>query len=69
MTLSKAQKSNREQYLREVAKDFGIPYFTVLEIAQTLGPSEDHDALVTLLEDYADEYDEYFDEWEFDDDE
>ena len=44
----------REKYLLDLALDFGLNYATVLTIANELGDNEDHDALVTLLEDYAD---------------
>lgn len=45
----------REDYLRSVAEDTGLDYETVLAVAEALGPSEDFDGLLSVLED-ADEY-------------
>ena len=42
---------SRRDYLRNLADDFDIPYSTVAAAASMLGPSEDFDGLVSLLED------------------
>ena len=47
--------TGRRQYLNELADDFGIPYTRVMTLANTLGPAEDFDMLVTMLEDMASE--------------
>lgn len=44
---------NRKEYLSCLAEDFGIDLEVVKNIAGSLGPSEDFDYLVTLLEDYT----------------
>ena len=43
---------NRKEYLECLADDFGIELQTVLELAAILGPNEDFDGLVTMLEDH-----------------
>lgn len=43
---------NRADYLASLADDLGIDLETVLMAADMLGPSEDFDGLVTMLEDY-----------------
>lgn len=45
---------NREDYLRWLAKDFGVMLSTVRLIADMNGPSEDFDALPELIEEYLD---------------
>jgi len=57
----------REKYLYELAKDSGLSYATVMTIADEMDDNEDHDSLVTLLEDYADSLEDMYDEWEFND--
>lgn len=47
--------SNRREYLDSLADDFGISPATVYTMASLLGPSEDFDGLVTMLEDHAEE--------------
>lgn len=44
---------NRIDYLQCLAEDFGIDRSVVFELAALLGPSEDFDGLVTMLEDYC----------------
>jgi len=44
---------NRRDYLDTLADDLGIDRATVYTMAQLLGPSEDFDGLVTMLEDHA----------------
>ena len=43
---------NREDYLRSLADDFGVPPMVVYELSGMLGAEEDFDGLVTSLEDY-----------------
>ena len=49
----KGYKSRRD-YLECLAEEYDIPLETVLVIAETYGPSEDWDALVSTLEDCSD---------------
>ena len=44
---------SRRDYLNDLADDLGIDRATVYTMAQLLGPSEDFDGLVTMLEDHA----------------
>lgn len=41
----------RRDYLKNMAEDYGVDYETVLVLSETLGPEEDFDGLVTMLED------------------
>ena len=43
---------DREDYLRCLAEDNGVPLETVRALADLLGPNEDFDGLVVALEDY-----------------
>jgi hypothetical protein len=45
---------NRRDYLKCMAEDYGVDLETVLIVADTLGPSEDFDGLISSLEDIAD---------------
>jgi len=45
---------SRRDYLNSLADDYGIPPETVYMAADLLGPSEDFDGLVTLLQDECD---------------
>ena len=45
--------TGRRQYLTELAVDFGIPYTRVMTFANILGPAEDFDMLVSMVEDLA----------------
>jgi hypothetical protein len=45
---------NRKDYLKSLAEDLCVSLTTVLALADTLGPSEDFDGLVVMIEDYAD---------------
>lgn len=47
--------TGRRQYLTELADDFGIPYTRVMLLANTLGPAEDFDMLVSMVEDMVSE--------------
>ena len=43
---------SRKDYLQNVAEEFELPYALVSAIAAMLGPSEDFDGLISMLEDY-----------------
>lgn len=45
---------DRTDYLKSLAKDYGVPLDRVGAIAQVLGSEEDFDALVTYLDEYSD---------------
>lgn len=42
---------NRQDYLENLADDFGVELDMVMAMADVLGPNEDFDGLVTSLED------------------
>ncbi len=42
---------DREDYLRSLADDYGVPLDAVQALADILGPDEDFDGLVSNLED------------------
>lgn len=42
---------NRRDYLQCLSEDYGVPYETVLSLAEMLGQNEDFDGLVQALED------------------
>jgi hypothetical protein len=44
---------NREDYLRDLADDYGIAPMVVFELSAMLGSGEDFDGLVTSLEDFS----------------
>jgi hypothetical protein len=44
----------RRQYLADLAGEYELPLYVVLELASALGPNEDFDGLVTELGDIAD---------------
>lgn len=44
--------ANRREYLTELALDMGLKVEDVFALADILGPNEDFDGLVTMLEDY-----------------
>jgi hypothetical protein len=44
---------DRNDYLSSLAQDYGIDIMAVRMISDVLGPSEDFDALIIELEDYA----------------
>jgi hypothetical protein len=46
---------NRRDYLDSLAEELGLDRETVYTAAAMLGPSEDFDGLVTMLEDHADQ--------------
>ena len=45
---------DRDDYLRSLADDYGVPEEAVQALADILGPDEDFDGLVSSLEDAAD---------------
>lgn len=49
--------NSRKDYLKSLADDYGVDYNTVVELAYVLGPDEDFDALVSEVEDLADDND------------
>ena len=44
----------RREYLEEIADDFGVDAEIVFALADLLGPNEDHDGLISSLEDISD---------------
>ena len=44
--------ADRKAYLQSVAEEFELPYAVVSATAAMLGPSEDFDGLISMLEDY-----------------
>jgi hypothetical protein len=52
---------NRKDYLKSLAKEYGIDYSTVCTLAYALGKNEDFDGLISTLDDYVDtmDYDEF----------
>jgi hypothetical protein len=49
---------SRNDYLRSLAEEYGVPLHVVRLAATMLGPNEDFDGLVTELQDYAETYEE-----------
>ena len=58
---------DRDDYLRSLADDYGIPLDAVMAVAEVLGPDEDFDGLVSNLEDAM--YGGWFDENDEEEDE
>ncbi len=61
--------TDRDDYLKSLSEDYGVPIEAVLALADVLGPDEDFDGLVSNLEDavfsgWFDETDEEEDEYE-----
>ena len=46
---------DRQAYLFMLSEDMGIPLCVVYAIADSLGPNEDFDGLISTLEDYEEE--------------
>lgn len=46
--------TEREKYLRGLAKEYGVDMYVVRSISDMLWPNEDHDGLITALEDWED---------------
>lgn len=49
---------SRKHYLKCLSEDYGLPYSTVVTLAQMLGKSEDFDGLISSLEDAEDMFGE-----------
>lgn len=45
----------RLDYLKSLAKDYGLDLPDILALAEILGPLEDFDGLVTAIQDYSGE--------------
>lgn len=43
---------SRKEYLKGLAEEYGVPLSVVYTAASVLGPSEDHDGLITAIEDW-----------------
>ena len=43
------QMKEREEYLKELANEYGVDYFFVSALAEVLGENEDYDALVEVV--------------------
>lgn len=48
--------STREEYLKDLAAEYGVPEHLVFEVAALYGPNEDFDGLVTWVQDYEEGY-------------
>lgn len=44
---------DRKDYLKCLAKDYGVSYMTVFSLASMLGENEDFDGLILALDDIA----------------
>lgn len=44
---------NRTDYLRSLADDYGVDLWIITEFASMLGPNEDFDGLVAMVQDAA----------------
>jgi hypothetical protein len=42
---------NREEYLKDLAEQYDVDFVVVYNMAETLGPTEDFDGLINMLED------------------
>ena len=51
---------SRVNYLTHLAEDYGVPLSDVKELAMSLGPEEDFDALVSILSSICVEGDDCF---------
>ena len=58
---------SRDDYLKSLSEDYGVPIDAVYALAEVLGPDEDFDGLVSNLQDAM--CGGWFDETEEDDDE
>jgi len=45
---------NREEYLQQVANDYGVNLYVVSSLAEILGENEDYDGLISAMDDYCD---------------
>ena len=46
--------ASRQNHLEELSDQFGIPLEFVIALADVLGPNEDHDGLISALDDLTD---------------
>ena len=46
--------SSRQEHLEDLADQYGVDIETVFALADLLGPNEDHDGLISSLEDLTD---------------
>jgi hypothetical protein len=44
----------RQRYLLGLVEDYGVPAWQVFTLAEMLGPNEDYDGLITMIEDLED---------------
>jgi hypothetical protein len=44
---------SRTEYLRSLSEDYGVDLWVVMELASMLGPNEDFDGLVSMVQDAA----------------
>jgi hypothetical protein len=42
----------REDYLKDLSEQYDVDFVIVYNLAETLGPTEDFDGLINMLEDY-----------------
>ena len=45
--------ADRNDYLNAVADEYGIPLEAVYSIASVLGPNEDFDGLISIIDDFG----------------
>ena len=45
--------NDRQDYLTSLADEYGVDYEVVEELASLLGPNEDFDGLVTMIQDHV----------------
>ena len=45
--------TERADYLKSLAADYGVDESSVIELAAVLGPDEDYDGLVSMLDDFS----------------
>lgn len=45
---------SRKEYLKELAEEHNVSLSVVYAAASVLGPSEDHDGLISAIEDWID---------------
>jgi hypothetical protein len=48
--------ADRKEYLTMLAEEYGVSQDKVFATADLLGPNEDFDGLVTILQDYANDF-------------
>ena len=44
---------NRKDYIQTIADDYGVDLFQVVELATLLGPEEDFDGLISMIDELA----------------